>query len=479
MSRQARKGEEGRMGTESTTSSVTLTVPSEYSLPPFFCTSSAEEVASALDAAASLTGFLRSRSEEGSVRSCVRSALEEYRSAEVRLLGGKVEEERRLRSDAERELRFLREGERQRTDAAVAAAVAVATAEERKRGVEEARAALSEAVREKSTAEREMCDALREKCASTERHAAEMARLQSRVAELETPMGRGTVGEVDVAQCLRDMGMVVEDTSTGEAKNAGFLDLLAYEDGPSPLKIAIEVKNRREVKRENLVAFEAHVAAGIESKLFDSAIFVSLRSHVKRGSPLRMAEDADGLPLVPVSYVGPEKGRGAAPLSSDHLEAHVSLHAALLERTKEVRRFLDGRAAAETEEDREEVKAMVEGMVEEVNLTVSDLAHASALVEEMRVAVTSAKSRCVRLFAAACAANRKVPWLRRAIDPPWFAAYETAVRKKETHTDAQIWNEYNKDKSVVERTVGKEALFRAARGGATAPSAHSAKRPKA
>ena len=55
-----------------------------------------------------------------------------------------------------------------------------------------------------------------------------VSELQARIHELETPMGRGVVGEVDVAQCLRDMGFVVEDTSMGEAKNARFLDLLAY-----------------------------------------------------------------------------------------------------------------------------------------------------------------------------------------------------------------------------------------------------------
>ena len=57
-------------------------------------------------------------------------------------------------------------------------------------------------------------------------HAAEKVEMQRRLAELETPMGRGRAGELDVMQCLREAGLHVLDTSNGKWKDEGYLDLL-------------------------------------------------------------------------------------------------------------------------------------------------------------------------------------------------------------------------------------------------------------
>mgnify|MGYP004270129811 CR=1 FL=1 len=61
--------------------------------------------------------------------------------------------------------------------------------------------------------ERTLCARATEMGEAQERHSENVATLKERIGELETPMGRGRAGELDVAQTLRDVGLHVEDTS--------------------------------------------------------------------------------------------------------------------------------------------------------------------------------------------------------------------------------------------------------------------------
>ena len=76
--------------------------------------------------------------------------------------------------------------------------------------------------------------------------ASELTALRTRVAELETPAARGRVGEFHVAETLRSVGFSVEDTSSGDKKLKGYLDLLVRGEAEG-LRIAIEVKNRESI----------------------------------------------------------------------------------------------------------------------------------------------------------------------------------------------------------------------------------------
>ena len=76
-------------------------------------------------------------------------------------------------------------------------------------------------------------------------HLKEITELRQRIAELQNPLTRGNSGEFDVAQTLQDIGFHVEDTSYGEKKDSGYLDLLVKPDISTTenMRIAIEVKN--------------------------------------------------------------------------------------------------------------------------------------------------------------------------------------------------------------------------------------------
>jgi hypothetical protein len=72
-----------------------------------------------------------------------------------------------------------------------------------------------------------------------------------------------------------------------------------------------------------------------------------------------------------------------------------------------------------------------------------------------------------------CRVNREVSWLGRTVAAPWLSTFEHARRKAATHNDTQIWNDCSKTKSIIEKTIGKEAMLRALR--AASPTS---KRPR-
>ena len=124
-------------------------------------------------------------------------------------------------------------------------------------------------------------------------------------------------GEFDTAQTLRDIGFHVDDTSEGEKKDTGYLDLLVRPDSStvSNMRIAIEVKNKKTIKKasdekarkrekdidDDIKTFQSRAKDGIKKGLFDAAIFVSIRAHTKMGAPvvLEMFDDTTNRPLAP------------------------------------------------------------------------------------------------------------------------------------------------------------------------------------
>lgn len=465
-----------------TTTTVTLTVPIQYVLPEFYKRADPSDVATALDVASRLPSFLGSHSDKMDVKKSVLAAMDEYKSLDLKAEITKAEERDRktidklekLLSEKRAELVNMTilqektEMQKQTLEASLEEKLSAIRSEESFKAKELMHNAVQEAHERRMQIESELCKVLKDRCTATEETAKTINALQTRISELETPMGRGTVGEMDVAQCLRDMGFVVEDTSTGDAKNSGYMDLLIYpeaSDSADPPKIAIEIKNRKEVKRENITSFEEHVRKGIEKKLFDSAIFVSIRAHVKRdaSSALDMYEDDMKRPLVPVSWIGPERSRNAPPLTQDQLEAHVLLHCALLTQTERLRGVFEKQATESTEEDKKQVQNFVTSMIERVNDIFSDLGRQSSMLDDMKKNVTAIRVHAIQMVMNLYDMNSSVSWLGRSVTTSWWSTFENARRKVSTHTDAQIWNDCSTTKATIERTIGKDAMLKALR----------------
>lgn len=478
---------------------VSLTVPAAFLLPSWYQTANPLDVAAILEIGTKVPDFLGAQSERLDVRKSVYDALRDTNASDAqdaaRRAEARAEEAtasvQRIQSECaeaifkEKQLRGIAEYDRGVMEKTLEERVASSRKElslelrgEMQSTIDKARAEAMVAHESKMKVENEMCTVLRDKCQAVEEHAKVTSELQARISELETPMGRGSTGEVDVAQCLRDMGFVVEDTSMGDAKNAGYLDLLAYPekcgDGQN-MRIAFEVKNRKEVKRENITAFEEHVRNGIAKGLFDSAVFVSIRAHVKRDQAvaLDMYDDDCQRPLVPVSWIGPEKAKNATPLTQDQLEAHVFMHAAVLDHAHNMRAVLAQQCTGATEGDMQVLQTFVDGLVVHLNDTFSELGRQHQLVDDMKENLTRVRVQCIQMFMTMCRVNREVSWLGRTASAPWLSTFEHARRKTATHNDTQIWNDCSKTKSIIEKTIGKEAMLRALR--AASPTS---KRPR-
>jgi hypothetical protein len=476
------------------TKTVTLTVPNNFILPSWYETANPLDVAAILEIGTKVPDFLGTQSERLDVRKSVYDALRDTSASDaqeaMRRAEARAEEAtaamQRIRDECaeaisnEKHLRGLAEYERGVMEKTLNDRVMTARKEvsleiraEMQDTLDKARADALLAHENKMKVENDMCAILREKCEAVEQHGKVTAGLQARISELETPMGRGSTGEVDVAQCLRDMGFVVEDTSTGNAKNAGYLDLLAYPETCSAgqnMRIAFEVKNCKEVKREYKTAFEEHVRNGIAKGLFDSAVFVSIRAHVKRDKAvaLDMYEDDDQRPLVPVSWIGPERAKNAMPLTQDQFEAHVFMHTAILEHAHAMRTVLAQERAGATEGDMQILQTFVDTLVIQLNDTFSELGRQHQLVEDMKENLTRVRVQCIQMFMTMCRVNRDVSWLSRNVTAPWLSTFEVAKRKAATHNDTQIWNDCSKTKTIIEKTIGKEAMLAALR--ATSPT---------
>lgn len=458
---------------------IKLCVPTEYVVPSFFEQASAYDVAAALDVASKLPSFLNAQAERYDVKRSIRTAVEEAQASNEETRVVKLEEKlEHIVHEKDTQIvsltlqRDRAEFEKETMARTLEERLVAVRNEESLKARQTMQDSLHEAHANTMKLERDMCEVLQDRCKATEENSKLVSSLQSRIHELETPMGRGSVGEVDVAQCLRDMGFVVEDTSMGDAKNAGYLDLLIrpepkgkedYDD--HGMRIAIEVKNRKDVKRENIVAFEDHVRNGIDKGLFDSAIFVSIRAHVKRdgASALDMYEDEAKRPLVPVSWIGPERGKHTMPLTHEQLETHVMMHCALLSKTRSLRDVFAKQAAAACEEDKRIVQQHVEDMVVQLNDLLSDMSRQQGLLQDLKTNLTSMRVKAIQTFVDTHQMNKDITWLGSNITAPWLTSLEHARRKVDTHTDAQIWNECSQAKAGIERTVSKEAFLKAAR----------------
>ena len=327
---------------------------------------------------------------------------------------------------------------------------------------------------EKVATEKTLCNQMRESCQQLEQHAGVVTELRTRISELETPMGRGRAGELNVAETLRDAGFVVEDTSMGEKRDMGHLDLLVRHESVGTdsgddvttsgnMRIAIELKNVKVVQKQERDDFERKVRAGIASNLFDAAIFISIRAHTKKGAPvvLDMFMDEGKRPLVPVTWFGPERAKNATPLTPEQVETHVMMVSALLSQCHNIRREL---CNGTRDVHMQSLQNMFDSMGVQLNGTFTDLSKQSKLIDDMRSTLTSIRVRAISMCTTIWHVNRDIPWLGRDVNMPWMDVYEGArVKTEEGMKDADIWNQCSRNKSSIERTIGKDAMFQSLR----------------
>ena len=250
--------------------------------------------------------------------------------------------------------------------------------------------------------------------------------LRARVHDLERPTSVGRVAELDVAGIFKACGFHVQDTSMGEKKEAGYLDLLIEpeevdtRDG-SNMRIAVEVKNVKTVQRKDLDDFDEKVKRGILDGKFDAALFLSLRSHTKKtGSVcLEIVPDASGKPSAPIVWLGTERGKNVQPITQEVVESMACMITSLLSKCHEMRR--DVSTAKDTDTSR--VQELVGYLSENFTGLFMDLTKQCRTLDELRTQLTQTRARCISMFHCLWTTNRDVAWLSRDVNAPWMDAF--------------------------------------------------------
>lgn len=306
-----------------------------------------------------------------------------------------------------------------------------------------------------------------------------LASLESQVKSLQDPMSRGNYGEYDVAQTIREIGFHVEDTSVGEQKMEGFMDLLVTPSGDErSMRIAIEVKNKKIIKKatdekvlkqkgdiaDDIQTFIKKAKQGIEKNMFDAAIFVSIRAHTKMGSPvvLKMLQDpCSEHKLSPITFIGPEKAKHTQPLTQDQLETHVYMMFNLLEQLHTIKTDILTNSLVDNE--KVALHRMVDTFSSRITSTFTDLRKLDQSMNDMKQVVRTIKSNCIHMFRNMYSANSQVPWLHRSVAAQWMPQFEKSKIDALTLSDASVWNKVSMNKTMIENTIGKDAMLAAIR----------------
>ncbi len=467
---------------------VSLQVPDGYQLSAEWSTRSPHEVATLLDVAVQLSSLVSEHHLEDHVRGWLDGGFERHSRAseskiqdlhrslaqsEATLLQTEARVDSAMAStrlECESRLQRLQmqydhlelEVEARKQEAeAHCRAKARAEVEEK---ISHLESQLEESRNARLIAEVKTLETMQAKCVDVERYSHDCQQLRERISELETPMARGRSGELDVSQALSAIGFHVEDTSMGEKKDSGFLDLLVRpEEDTEGMRIAVEIKTVKTVQKRDLDDFERKVKSGLERGMFDAAVFVSLRTHTKKGGSvhLEMYEDDRKRPLVPVAWIGTEKSKFPSPLTQEQLETHMLLQMQMLGKCHDLQVAYS--LPSDDTAERVAIQQCVDSMQTHMQASLAEMGKQSKLLDEMRASLTHSRASCVRMFSDLFSINKQTPWLQRPMEVPWMECLETASSRMETMKEAEVWNAFSRQKSLIERTVGKEALFLVAR----------------
>lgn len=306
----------------------------------------------------------------------------------------------------------------------------------------------------------------------------EVAKLKETISQLNNPLTRGNCGEFDIAQTLHEAGFHVVDTSTGDRKTEGYLDLLVTQDSGASdnMRLAIEVKNKKTIKKasdekvfkaekdtdDDIKTFQQRVAHGVKAGLFDAAMLISIRAHTKMGAPvvLEMFDDATNRALAPVSYIGPEKSKRIIPLTQDQVETQTQMMFCVLNQCHAIRRDL---CNGLKDEEVASFQSLFQEMGDTLNKTFVDLRKQEQLIQELSNNLTAVRFKCVRMFRSIYNLNGRIPWLKRRIDCDWIGVFDTAKERANSMNEGEVWNRVCKQKATIENSIGKDAMFMAIR----------------
>ena len=469
---------------------ITLLVPEGFILPPWFSSATEQETASALDVAGRLCYLSRDLVDSASSmsRASMRAMLGEVlSSSEERntTLSSSLSAARKECANKEIELRekaFILEQERSNKAEEVARRVQEETISltrrleemERARDEDLKRAEESGRSEMRQTAERAqvaLMENMREGCHAKETFSSKLeeqsliiSSLREKVAALETPMGKGRSGELVIHSCAEGAGLQVVDTSTGSMKDNGYLDLLIFPDGEeletSCCRIAVEVKNVAIVEAQHLRDFEDKVKKGIEKNMWDAAVFLSIRSHTKKGSPVCIDLLDKGNHVFPVTWLGTEKGRNAAPLLQEQVETHFCMITSLLRQMQKRNGEKEANITPVTDVHTSNLRVCLTDVITHMNDAFSEMGRQHRLIEDMRSSLTSVRVSCIRSFLSLWSVNRSTPWLGMEMDCPWMDAYQAAKTKMDSGMDAaRTKTLLHRSKALLNRTVGQDAMF--------------------
>lgn len=442
---------------------ISFSVPDNFEVPTRYANLSAEETADVLTVACHLSCFCQNTLDKEDFQHALRSV----RDSQVERLYAEVQ---RIKSEHATEVAKLHgehEMSLQRERIRMSGAESHKTQED-----EEERRRDAQNLRD---CEAKLRDVLTSQCLQSERHLRErleqadvIQSLRTKVSELERPTGIGRAAEIDVATLLRDAGFHVEDTSMGEKKESGYLDVLVQPEATvdveagSNLRIAVEVKNVKTVQRKDLDDFEHKVTRGVQSGMFDAAIFLSLRAHTKKASCIHvdMFPDDSGKPIVPVVWLGPERSKQVQPLTQEAIESVTWMVSSLLLKCHDMKRDM----TTSEDQDVRIVQNEVTFLSDQFTGMFSDLTRQYKTIEDLRDQVTQTRARCVRMFHSLWETNRSVSWLSREMQAPWMNAYLTAQSQIASSVkESDVWNRLSKQKAIIERHIGKDAMFVALR----------------
>lgn len=426
---------------------VDIKVPSNWNPPDFFSAASPDEVALALDTAAKLIPWVnqvKHEHEDAQQASRQRGVAETIEAALAVMQNADVERATQLKHDAEMalyEVRTQLEESKFRvvelTQALKASEQRIADAEARGRatGLLECDARLerelSNAETRRSTLESElrarMAEALRDRDAlraQCEASSAKIVELEATKRQLETPSGRGSAGEADVAKVVASLGYEVVDTSKFKDKDKyGDILCVGTVEGvggsascePPRIRLAIEVKNRVKLSQADVAAFEAKVRRGVAAGLFEGGLFVSQRCSVpcvSGAAAQAMLKGADGKPTIPMAYVGADRN-GSSPVLTEHVEVVVQAQMYLCEQAAHVRTAL--MESDIDDDDMRRVQAHFGELVTYTTEMFAAFAKHQDILDAARKSLDVMKTSTLVAYRTARRLNASVPWLQRSM----------------------------------------------------------------
>lgn len=496
--------------------SVTVRVPSGYTLPSNLHTADEKTIAMALDVASKVVALtmdhgraVSKREGDEAQQKLIDATMERAISYMARDMSTKHDTDRarmetqlqHARDETRKEV--LAHQETQRAMAALEERVRVADDAAKARAIVELQkkhdrdaSALETELRKRADGACLERDELRQ---SVEKSQKLVAELRAENERLKTPSGKGESGESTVREILSEQGFQVIDTSAIAEKHR-YGDILAiaprfdtsYDSGGESaansaansasaagaavttmaelsansandthrgIRLAIEVKNAQNVRSSAVRNFERKVREGVAAGLFEGGIFLSLRCalpQMPQTACQKILEDDDGLACIPMAYLGCERKLNPEPVSNDHIEVLVQMHADLAYAVQQTRRM--ARSATNNTAEADYFTRAVQNHFHDLALHAQQMfvqfATAAETIQHLKTNLDQQKKQTISFLRTARRLNTLVPWLRR--DMPLLTCERGLNHAIRLLSEGRlVWSNVSSSASVLS-TLGRE-----------------------